>query len=165
MDTGDRVGVRHELGHGTENEVGKGHRLEIKDSGDRNGGEQSKGGVGKETEVRMRADIWMDGDWSLGWEWSPERCGLRFEAGRPQPAGLSSPLISAPTGRRAPLLPLQDTASLPSPAGRAGEPGGLGRLGDGAAVGYGPGPPRFAAAAALSGRVPTPRSLVPRDQN
>lgn len=89
MDTGDRVGVRHGSGHGTENEVGKGHRLEIKDSGDGNGGEQSKGGVGKEMEVRMRADIWMDGDWSLGWEWSPERRGLRFEAGHPQPAGLS----------------------------------------------------------------------------
>lgn len=54
MDTGDRVGVGHELGHGTENEVGKGHRLEIKDSGKWWGAKQGRGGKGDGGEDESR---------------------------------------------------------------------------------------------------------------
>ena len=46
----------------TENEVGKGDRIEIRDSGDGNGDEHRKG-VGMEMGLRMRIDMGME--WGL----------------------------------------------------------------------------------------------------
>ena len=51
-----RLRVRREFGLKTENEVGKGDRIEIRDRGDRNGDEHKKE-VWMEMGLRMRIDM------------------------------------------------------------------------------------------------------------
>ena len=62
-----RLRVRGEFGLKTENEVGKGDRIEIRDRGDRNGDEHKKE-VWMEMGLRMRIDMEGLPWWSSGYD-------------------------------------------------------------------------------------------------